>query len=198
MVSRARPQCPILAITTNEIVYRQLNLTWGCTPMLADKISGSDEVFETAEELSLKSGLAKAGDTIVALAGVPIGIAGTTNTLRVRTVGNVLAKGTGNKKGVVKGMTRVFKVMEEDEPYFENGDVLVCTSTPDSILEFIKNAGASVVGSWEKVDTSHAETVAKLRDIPLIIADARVIDLIGEGIPVTVDSNEGFVYNGFR
>lgn len=198
MVSRSRPTCPILALTTNEMVYRQLNLTWGCTPVMADNISGNDEVFDVAEAMALKSGLAKTGDTIIALAGVPIGVAGTTNTLKVRTVGNVLARGTGNDRGVVKGITRVFKVLEEKVPYFERGDILVSTETTDDLMEFIKKAGAIVVGSWEQVDTSHAETVSKALDIPLIIANAKVIDLIGEGLPVTIDSHEGFVYNGFK
>ena len=198
MVSRSRPSCPILAITTNEVVSRQMNLTWGCTPVLVDTITGSDEAFDVAEEMALKSGLAKTGDTIVALAGVPIGVAGTTNAMRVRTVGNVLAKGEGNKKGVVKGLTRVFKMAEEKEPYFERGDIIVSTLTTDDQMEFIKKAGAIIVGSWEQVDMSHAETVAKALDIPLIVSDTRVIDLIGDGIAVTVDSDEGFVYNGFR
>jgi pyruvate kinase len=198
MVSRSRPKCPILAITTDEVVYRQLNLTWGCIPLIAKDISGNDEVFDVAEEMALKSGLAKPGDTIVALAGVPVGVAATTNTLKVRTVGNVLATGQGNRKGTVKGITRVFKVLEEKVPYFERSDILVSTKTTDDQMEFIKKAGAIIVGSWEQVDTSHAETVAKALDIPLIIANAKVIDLIGDGLPITVDSDEGFIYNGYR
>lgn len=198
MVSRSRPSCPILAITTNEVVFHQLNLTWGCLPVLAENITGNDEVFDIAEEMALMSGLARTGDTIVALAGVPVGVAGTTNTLKVRTVGNVLTKGQGNKKGIVRGITRVFKVEEEKEHYFEKGDILIATSTSDGLMEFIKKAGAIVVGSWEQIDNSHAETVAKALDIPMIIANERVIDLVGEGIPVTLDSDNGFIYNGYR
>jgi pyruvate kinase len=180
-------------------VYRQLNLTWGCTPVHTDDISGNDEVFDIAEELALSSGLAKIGDTIVTLAGVPVGVAATTNTLKVRTVGNVLTKGTGNKKGAVKGITRVFKVLEDKPSYFEKGDIIVSTYTTDAMMEFIKKAGAIVVGSWDKkVDLGHAETVSKALDIPMVVADAKVVDLIGDALPITVDSNEGFIYNGFK
>ncbi|MCL2421634.1 MAG: pyruvate kinase, partial [Defluviitaleaceae bacterium] len=105
MVARARPTCPILAITMSEVVCRQLNLTWGCKPMFAENISGNDEAFEVVEEMALKSGLAKTGDAVVALAGVPIGIAATTNTIKVRIVGNVLVKAkVHNGKGSVKGI----------------------------------------------------------------------------------------------
>jgi pyruvate kinase len=56
-----------------------------------------------------------------------------------------------------------------------------------------------VVGSWDKqIDNSHAETVTKALDIPLIIADAKVIEVIGDALPITVDSDEGFIYNGFK
>jgi pyruvate kinase len=198
MVSRSRPSCPILAVTADEVAYRQLNLSWGCLPMLTNELSGNDEVFEVAEKMALKSQVAKNGDTIIAIAGVPIGVAGTTNTLKVRTVGNVLTKGKGNGKGVVKGITRVFKVQEEKPTYFEHGDIIICTETNDDMMEFIKKAGAIVIGSWEDIDVSHAETVSKALDIPLIRAMQKVIHFIGEGIPVTVDSDEGFVYNGFK
>jgi pyruvate kinase len=198
MVSRSRPSCPILAVTADEVVYRQLNLTWGCIPMLTLELSGNDEVFDVAEEMALNSGAAKNGDTIVAIAGVPVGIAGSTNTMKVRTVGNVLTRGEGNHKGVVRGITRVFKVLEEKPSYFEHGDIIVSTETNDDMMEFIKKAGAIVIGSWDKIDASHAETVTKALDIPLIRANAKVIHFIGEGIPVTVDSDEGFVYNGYK
>ena len=200
MVARSRPEVPILALTTSEQVCRQLNLSWGCKPMLVEDISGNDEVFDVVEEMALKSGLANIGDAVIALAGVPIGIAATTNTLKVRIVGNVLAHGKvyqgGNK--TVQGIARVFKVMEERDYFFERGDILIATKTSDDMIEYIKKASALVVGSWEQVDTSHAETVAKALDIPLLIAQEKVVDLIGDGIAITVDCNEGFVFNGYR
>ncbi|MCL2664638.1 MAG: pyruvate kinase [Defluviitaleaceae bacterium] len=198
MVARSRPKCPILALTTSEATYRQLNITWGTKPIMAESISGNDEVFDIVEQKALESGFVKTGDIIVALAGVPIGVAGTTNTMRVRTIGNVLAKGRGNNKKSVKGMTRVFKVKDSKASFFEQGDIIVCTQTTDGMMEYIKKAGAIVVGSWDNIDNSHAETVAKALDIPLVICTEKVINIISEGTPVTVDSENGFVYNGFR
>ncbi|MCL2400159.1 MAG: pyruvate kinase [Defluviitaleaceae bacterium] len=198
MVARSRPDSPILAITTSDRVCRQLNLTWGCRPMLADNITGSDEVFEVIDGMALKSGMAKTGDVIVALAGVPISTAAATNTLRVLVAGNVLAKGKPYGKGNVKGIARVFKAQEENDCFFEKGDILVATKTSDEMIEYIKLAGALVIGSWEHVDTSHAETVAKALDIPLLISSEKVIDLINDGTAVTVDCNKGLVFNGYR
>ena len=201
MVCRSRPSHPVLAITSDPGVCRQLNLTWGCCPVLSEKpIEGDSEVFDIAEEIALKTGAAKNGEVIVAIAGVPVGIAGTTNTIRVRTVGNVLASGTGNKRGIVHGITRVFEgsIDEEERFFFEQGDIIICTTTDDSMMEYIKKAGALVIGSWEKVDFSHAETVAKALDIPMLKLNVKAVDFVKPGLDVTVDTNEGHLLNGYK
>jgi len=199
MVSRCRPACPILAITADEFVCRQLNLSWGCVPVLSEPFIGDSEVFDIAEDMAMKSGLAKAGETIVSVAGVPVGIAGTTNTMKVRTVGNVLAKGKGNKRGTVQGITRVFESPDvEDLPFFEQGDIIICTQTNDKMMEYIKKAGAIVIGTWEQVDLSHAETVAKALDIPLLTIKVRAVDFVNHGLPVTVDTDAGLLINGYK
>ncbi|MCL2404761.1 MAG: pyruvate kinase [Defluviitaleaceae bacterium] len=199
MVSRCRPSCPILAITADEFVCRQLNLSWGCVPVLSEPFIGDSEVFDIAEDMAMKTGLAKAGETIVSVAGVPVGIAGTTNTMKVRTVGNVLAQGTGNKRGVIKGITRVFESQDVEElPYFGQGDIIICTQTNDKMMEYIKKAGAIVIGTWEQVDLSHAETVAKALDIPLLTTNVRAVDFVSNGLPVTVDTDSGLLFNGYK
>jgi pyruvate kinase len=199
MVSKFRPSCPIVSVTGDRRVYRQLNMTWGCIPVWTEHINGNDEVFDMAEQKAFESGLARNGDAIIAVAGVPVGVAGTTNTLKVRIVGDVLVKGRmiGPQK-TVNGSSRVIKVMDETERFFKRGDILVTTKTTDDMMPYIKKAGAIVVGTWENVDNGHAETVARALDIPLIIARQRVTDSIPDGIAITVDSKNGFVYNGYK
>jgi len=199
MVARSRPTCPILAVTNNPVVCRQLNLSWGCIPVLSDKpFVGDSEVFGVAEEMALKLGLAKNGDIVVAMAGVPVGLAGTTNTIRVLTVGNVLAKGLGNNMGVKRGLTRLFtNDTNDDRASFEQGDVIICIQTDDSMLEHLKKAGALIVGTWENVDLSHAETVAKALEIPMLRVKVRAVDFVKSGTPVTVDTDAGLLINGY-
>ena len=198
MVAQSRPKCPILAITANEVVCRQLNLVWGCTPFLIEGLAGTDEVFAAAEEVAIKLGFATTGDPIITLAGVPAGAA-TTNSINVRTVGNVLVKGRGNKRGRVHGIARPFTSQESrKQAYFEDGDIIICTVTNDDMMDFIKKAGAIVVGSWEDVDVSHAETVAKALEIPLLVADVKAVDFVRSGVPITVDTDDGLMYNGYR
>ena len=199
MISRFRPQCPILAITPlDERVWRQLNLTWGCVPTMTKNIKGSDEVFDEAVKKTMETNLASEGDAVVIAAGVPIGIAGTTNTLRVVIVGDVIARGKGYSGQIVGGVANVIKVSEIADKYFRPGDILVTTQTTNEMIPYIRKAAALVVGAWEKIDNTHAETVARALDKPLIVCEQRVVDLLSDGMPITVDTVNGFVYNGIR
>lgn len=83
MISRYKPSCPIIGCSVNPRVCRQLNLSWGVAPLLIEKEETADDLFEEATRAAEKSGLVKKGDIVVLTAGVPLGIAGTTNMIRV-------------------------------------------------------------------------------------------------------------------
>ncbi len=203
MVSRFRPACPILAITESKHVYRKLNLTWGCIPVLTEEFNfgNNEEVFERAASLVEKLQLAKAGDAIVIVAGVPVGIAGTTNTLKVEIVGNILAKGTSvSVNRSATGTTRVVKYGDVRDIEFEKGDILVTNKTTDEVLKYMKMASAVIVGSGTSDMSvhSHVRTVGKTLDLPVLVCYEKVEDLVPSGIFVTVDTDNGFIYNGLR
>jgi pyruvate kinase len=86
MVSKYRPQSPIIGGSLSEKVCRQLNLSWGVTPLLLEEKQNADELFEHALERARAAGLAQEGDTVVLIAGVPVGIAGTTNLIKAHIV----------------------------------------------------------------------------------------------------------------
>jgi len=82
MVSSYRPEHAIIALSPDEKVVRRLNLVWGVYPMMSSGYLVLEEMLEEAKDNALKSGLVKFGDTVVITAGVPIGIAGTTNFIK--------------------------------------------------------------------------------------------------------------------
>jgi pyruvate kinase len=82
-VARYRPAAPILAITPMERVYRQLALTWGVIPHMSHDISNTDEMVQVASEAISSRGLIDASARFVITAGVPFGMRGTTNMIRV-------------------------------------------------------------------------------------------------------------------
>jgi pyruvate kinase len=85
-LSKYRPRMPILAITTDGVVVGRLMLRWGVYPFQIARASSVDELFTTASKLSRELGLTKPGDLIVITGGIPIGVAGSTNLLRVEKV----------------------------------------------------------------------------------------------------------------
>ncbi|MBS7575947.1 MULTISPECIES: pyruvate kinase [unclassified Enterococcus] len=85
LISKYRPEADILAITFDEKIERGLMINWGVNPMLTEKPSSTDDMFDVAEKYALESGLVSSGDNIVIVAGVPVG-SGRTNTMRIRTI----------------------------------------------------------------------------------------------------------------
>ena len=88
MISKYRPSCPIIACSPEMSTVRQLNLSWGVIPIFVEEKTNTDELFAAAFEAAKKHGLLRNGDLVVTTAGVPLGISGNTNLLRVDTIGN--------------------------------------------------------------------------------------------------------------
>ncbi len=86
MISKYRPFCPIVGGCMSPKVARQLNLSWGVTPILVNEMDDADELFDHALARSHEAGLVDEGDTVVLTAGVPVGIAGTTNLIKAHIV----------------------------------------------------------------------------------------------------------------
>lgn len=82
-ISRFKPDCPIIGCTTSERVYSQLNLLWGVSPLYLKREETTEELFADAVAEAQKAGYVKKGDIVVITAGVPLGIAGKTNMIRV-------------------------------------------------------------------------------------------------------------------
>jgi pyruvate kinase len=198
MVAKYRPNCTILVVATNITVWRQMSLVWGVTAVTTGMADSDDELFEVAGKCAMESGLAANGDLIVIVAGVPVGAAGTTNLVKVQVVGHVLVKGKGNSSGIghVIGRTAVIRPSEDAGRRFREGDILVASQTNDSMMDFIRKAGAVVVGTDQNLSQAHAEIACKALKKPLIVCTEKVIDLIHSGVTVTIDCEVGFVYNG--
>jgi len=86
-ISRFKPECPIIGCTVRQEVCRQLNLLWGVVPLQLKQEENTEALFGTAVAEAKKAGYVKTGDVVVITAGVPLGIAGTTNMLHVVEVG---------------------------------------------------------------------------------------------------------------
>jgi len=82
-LSKFRPSCPVIGCTPNETVLRQMNMSWGVYPVLMDEKENTDELFDSAVKAAENAGYITKGDVVVLTAGIPLGVAGTTNMLKV-------------------------------------------------------------------------------------------------------------------
>ena len=92
VVAAHRPPVPVLALTDQARTARQLALVWGAVPAVVPTVGSYEEMVDLGLAAASERGLANAGDRVVVTAGVPVGVPGTTNTLKVETVpGDVAA-----------------------------------------------------------------------------------------------------------
>ena len=86
MISRYRPKCPILGCTPSEKTYRQMSLSWGVIPLRINEVTDTEELFAEAIHRVVENKNLSGGDIAVITAGVPLGMSGTTNLIRVATI----------------------------------------------------------------------------------------------------------------
>ena len=85
-VSRFRPSAPIIAPTTSSKAYNQLAMNWGVTPTMAAHQNNSDDLFKHSIQCALSTGIVKKGDLVILTGGVPVGISGNTDTMRIEII----------------------------------------------------------------------------------------------------------------
>lgn len=193
MVSRFRPQAPIIAATSNEAVMRRLALTWGVCPIKSALAGNTDEVIEKSIEASIESGYVKNGELVVITAGVPVGVSGTTNLIKVHVISEVLGNGVGIGNGTVEGRVRVANDNGEIKD-FKKGDIIVAKTTDKDMNGYIEDA-AAIVTEFGGM-TSHAAIVGLNLNTPVVVSVADITKTVKDGDIVTVDAKAGIIYKG--
>ena len=194
LLSKYRPQQPIIACVMREQVQRQLSLSWGITPLMMSLAHSTDELIEMSTALAKENGYLHNGELAVVTAGVPVGVSGTTNMIKIHMVGNCLATGVGvgpENNDVASGKACVCRTMDEVRAKFKPGMVLVVPSTSNEMLSFVRDAAALVVE--EPGLNSHAAIAGKALLKPTVVGAAGATSHIRDGLMVAVDCAHGSV-----
>ena len=194
LLSKYRPQQPIIACVMREQVQRQLSLSWGITPLMMSLAHSTDELIEMSTALAKENGYLHNGELAVVTAGVPVGVSGTTNMIQIHMVGNCLATGVGvgpENNDVASGKACVCRTMDEVRAKFKPGMVLVVPSTSNEMLSFVRDAAALVVE--EPGLNSHAAIAGKALLKPTVVGAAGATSHIRDGLMVAVDCAHGSV-----
>lgn len=191
MVSRFRTSTTVVALLLDPQVRRQMNLYWGVAPIMMPYAGSTDELVDFAVQAAEDAGLVKQGDIVVVTAGVPVGVAGTTNMIRVRQVGGSLINGVGVGSKLATGRLCVCRTVEEAAEKFHPGDVLVVPYTNNDFLPYIREAAAVICeeGSTE----GHAATVGLTLDKAVIVGAVAATKRLEDGVLVSVDCARGVV-----
>lgn len=196
-ISKFRPFVDIIAVTFSEKVRRKLQIYWGVSSLISQKSQHTDEVIDRSISSALNANLINDGDVVVITAGIPVGVAGTTNLIKVHTVGKVLIKGFGLGELSVSSNACVLKEIEDLEEFdkkFKNGDVIVTKFTDKDLIPYIEKSSGMVVEMGGL--TSHAAIVGVHFNIPTIIGAEGATNLISDGQKITLDTIGGLVYEG--
>jgi pyruvate kinase len=194
MISKHRPATGIVAATPDERVARRLALSWGVYPVVIPDVTDTDELLEAAVQGALESGLVRRGDLVLIVAGVPVGQRGTTNLVKVHTIGDILAQGQGIGQRAVSGTAVVSRSPEELLARVRHGDILVTTATDRDLMPAIERAAAIIVE--EGGLTSHAAVVGLNLGKPVIVGVEGALSRIPDGAVITVDPQRGLIYSG--
>ena len=194
MVSRYRPQATIVAVTPKEKFVRRMLLLWGVMPVFVPQSHNTDEMVSNAIEGALRSGWVKNGDLVVITAGVPVGTTGTTNMIRVHTVGLVLLRGTGIGQKKVKGEVCVATGADDISSKLKPGQILVVKSLDDGVASAAVKALAII--AEEGGLTSQAAIVGVSYGIPVIVGVEGAIGKLTDGMTITADTERGLIYQG--
>ena len=191
LISRFRPETPIVACVMDEPVQRQLSLTWGVKPIIMDYVQSTDEMIEGAVSAAQKAGLIHDGEIAVVTAGVPAGIAGTTNMIKVHLVGSSLINGAGVGDENVKGVLCVCRTLEDVRHKFHPGMILVVPHTNNEMLPYIRQATGVI--TEENGLGSHAAVVGLSLNKAVIVGAIGATRTLHDGMKVSMDCRQGSV-----
>ncbi len=191
ILSRYRPACVIVGCTTEKHVWRQLALSWGTVPLMIAEESNTDDLFEHAVDAAVQNGLVHDGELVVLTAGVPLGISGTTNLMKVHVVGHLLSRGQGLHGGKVVAPLCVIRNLEKDAKDFNTGDVIVCHQTTREMFSMLRKSSAIVLE--DDNPEGHGAIAGMSLDVPVIIGAKNATNILKSGAVVTVDGEKGTV-----
>ena len=187
-ISRYRPRSVIVGCTSNPRVWRQMGLYWGTVPLMIESQTNTDALFEHAVDAAVEAGIVRDGELVVLTAGVPLGISGTTNLMKVHVVGRMLVTGTGLHGGRKTAPLCVIRDLEADAPTF---DVIVCKQTSGAMYALLRKAGGLVLE--DSNPEGHGAIAGQTLDIPVIIGAKHATEILKSGAVVTIDGQKGTV-----
>lgn len=195
ILSRFRPSCPVVAITPNPAVQRQLALFWGVHPLTSRRASDTDTVIEEAVATARAANLVCEGDTVVITAGRGGRVVGDTDLIKVYKLAKVLARGHGLGSHVIQGRVRRLEGPLEEQVALNRDEIIVTQKTDRTFIPLFPRAAGLI--TVEEGAESHGYIVAVEQGLPALMGLDN-IDALEDGAWIVLDTAQGQVFEHRR
>lgn len=193
LVSKYKPDSPILAITYDQNTVHRLKLSWGVFPLKVEPTTDTDLMLQRAVDAALNSGIVSSGDLVVTTAGIPAMVKGSTNMIKVDVLGHVFLRGFGvGPKIKVTGKVIICKDAEDALKVAEPGDILVTKRLDDTFVP-LSNRLSGIV-TEEGSEGSYTDYYCNKFNIPGIIGVPNAASVFFHGQIITIDPEPGIIY----
>ena len=197
LLSRLRPEMPIIAMTPNTRVYHQLALAWGVIPILCKDANNIEDAKKRISEYALKEKIVAYGDLVIITAGTPFGHPGTTNMMIVDSIGEVLVRGSEGFGRRVQGQVMLHPSPEERESAVR-GKIIVINSCDERYFPLLKQSlGVIMQNHVDDIESElYLKQIAAKLDLPIIVRAEGASETLQSEQLVTLDPHQAIVCKG--
>ena len=199
LVSRLKPSMPIIALTPNRSVFHQLALSWGVVPILTKEICGSmEDAFSYLSRECLEKEYLVYGDLVVLISGWPFWVSGSSNTIRVDSLGHVLTRGTEGIGKIAHGSVTFAPVASLITTTKLEDKILILTQYDSEFFALVCAAGGIILQSSpeNKQSETALKSICEQYGKPLILGVDDVFRTFKEDQIITIDPTKAIVYKG--
>ena len=193
MLAKFRQSLPVLAVSPNPHVVRQLRLAWGIQPLLSRRTLRQEDMMQLAIDTAIKGNHLKDGDSVVGVLG-NMDIPNAYNSVKLITVGDIILKGQGIGNGIVSGRVAIVKSLFDINKRAKN-KIVTIAATDTEHLGLIEEAAGLIVE--EGGLSSHAAIACMTLGKPIIVGATDATELLLEDEQITMDVMRGLVYRGW-
>ncbi len=194
MISKHRPECPILGLTPSQQTWRELALWWGVQPVRLSEMSDINVAAREAITTCVNKGLLPEGELVVITAGVPVGRPGSTNVVEVLTTGTILLSGTPLSQKNAIGKVCIARTPEEAIAKVTQGCILVVRQLNEEYRPVLDKVGAVLFESG--LLFAEGNSLAIDYNLPCIVGVADAFSTLMDDDVVSIDGTRGLVYRG--
>ncbi|HPP16719.1 MAG TPA: pyruvate kinase [Dictyoglomaceae bacterium] len=191
--SKYRPSSTIFALTPFPEIRRRLNLSWGVVPLLTEVFYTTDEMFDKSTRLLLQREYVKRGDVVVITAGIPMGISGMTNLIKVHVVSDMVGKGHGLGGDPKTAKVTIAKDVKEAISKVDEGDILLIPSFSPELEPLLDKIQGLIIED-EKLPPSLIPWRSK--GLSIIVGAKGMQNKLAQGEILTIDPERGVIYRG--